>query len=66
MQKTAQSGKQSEASAYFFPVERRARLLKELGRNRKIVAAEVAGTIGVSIDTIRRDLNELAAEGLVR
>ena len=60
------SGKQSDASAYFFPVERRARLLKELGRSRKIVAAEVAGTIGVSIDTIRRDLNELAAEGLVR
>jgi DeoR/GlpR family transcriptional regulator of sugar metabolism len=66
MQKTAQSGKQSEMPAYFFPVERRARLLQELGRNRKIVAAEVADAIGVSIDTIRRDLNELAAEGLVR
>ena len=66
MQKTAQSGKHSETPVYFFPVERRARLLQELGRTRKIVAADVAAATGVSIDTIRRDLNELAAEGLVR
>jgi DeoR/GlpR family transcriptional regulator of sugar metabolism len=46
--------------------ERRAVLLTRLQRDGKIVAAEVGPALGVSIDTIRRDLQELANAGLAR
>lgn len=44
--------------------ERRAHLLDVLRRDQKIVAKAVAEELGLSEDTIRRDLRELAAEGL--
>jgi DeoR/GlpR family transcriptional regulator of sugar metabolism len=48
------------------PEERRHRLLELLGRNGKIVAAEASQLLAVSEDTVRRDLKELAAAGLLR
>jgi DeoR/GlpR family transcriptional regulator of sugar metabolism len=41
--------------------ERRELILEELRRNGKVVAAELSARYGVSEDTIRRDLSELAA-----
>lgn len=49
-----------------FPPERRQRLLDWLGSDGKIVAAEAAHRLNVSIDTIRRDLNQLALEGFIQ
>lgn len=46
--------------------ERRRLLLAELGERRRVIAAEAAARFGVSEDTIRRDLRQLAAEGLVQ
>eukprot|EP01037_Dinobryon_pediforme_P040624 gene40624-49865_t len=48
------------------PEERRRYLLDRLDRDGRIVAAEVIRDIGVSEDTIRRDLTELAALGVVQ
>jgi DeoR/GlpR family transcriptional regulator of sugar metabolism len=44
--------------------ERRAYLLDVLDRDGKIVAKTVAAGLGISEDSIRRDLREMAAEGL--
>lgn len=44
--------------------ERRAHLLRRLMETGKIVAKEVAVDLGISEDSIRRDLRDLAAEGL--
>jgi DeoR/GlpR family transcriptional regulator of sugar metabolism len=44
--------------------ERRDHLLSLLARDGKLVAKEVAADLGLSEDSIRRDLRELAAEGL--
>src|SRR4051794_31101831 len=44
--------------------ERRDYLLTALRRDGKIVAKQVASDLGVSEDSVRRDLRELAAEGL--
>jgi DeoR/GlpR family transcriptional regulator of sugar metabolism len=44
--------------------ERRDHLLGLLAREGKIVAKEVAAAMGLSEDSIRRDLRDLAAEGL--
>lgn len=47
--------------------ERRVWLLDRLGREGRLVAAEIATELALSEDTIRRDLRDLAAEGhLVR
>lgn len=46
-------------------IERRQLLLKELEENGNIVITEQAQRLGVSTMTIRRDLNVLAANGLV-
>jgi DeoR/GlpR family transcriptional regulator of sugar metabolism len=46
------------------PAERRDLLLTTLRRDGKIVAKAVATELGVSEDSVRRDLRELAAEGL--
>ena len=43
--------------------ERKARLLDRLAREGRIVARDVAGELGLSEDTVRRDLRALAAEG---
>ena len=49
-----------------FPVERRELILETLNNHGKVIAAELATSLRVSIDTIRRDLNQLVAEGLAR
>ncbi len=48
------------------PEQRRRLLLEMLSHDGKIVAAEVSRRLAVSEDTVRRDLNELAAAGLLR
>jgi DeoR/GlpR family transcriptional regulator of sugar metabolism len=46
--------------------ERRKAILVRLERDGKVVASELVGALGVSDDTVRRDLRELAAQGLVQ
>jgi DeoR/GlpR family transcriptional regulator of sugar metabolism len=46
--------------------ERKARLLARLHRDGRLVASALSAELWVSEDTIRRDLRELAAEGLLR
>ena len=46
--------------------ERRQAILAGLARDGKVVAARLVAELGVSEDTIRRDLRELAAQGLVQ
>jgi DeoR/GlpR family transcriptional regulator of sugar metabolism len=46
--------------------ERRAHLLGTLARDGKVVAKSIAAELGISEDSVRRDLRELAAEGLVQ
>jgi DeoR/GlpR family transcriptional regulator of sugar metabolism len=43
--------------------QRRAHLLRLLDETGKIVAKDVAAELGISEDSIRRDLRDLAAEG---
>jgi DeoR/GlpR family transcriptional regulator of sugar metabolism len=45
--------------------ERKALLLDRLAREGRLVATTLAAELGTSEDTIRRDLRELAAEGLL-
>ena len=49
-----------------FPVERRERILEALSSHGKVIAADLANSLRVSVDTVRRDLNQLVAEGLAR
>ena len=58
MQKPAQTGRLS--------AERREAMLATLARDGKLVAARLVDELGVSEDTVRRDLRELAARGLVQ
>jgi DeoR/GlpR family transcriptional regulator of sugar metabolism len=46
--------------------ERRQEILSRLDRDGKVVASELVVSLGVSEDTVRRDLRELAADGLVQ
>lgn len=46
--------------------ERRASILKALQEDRRVSSADLAARFGVSEDAIRRDLRDLAADGLVR
>ncbi len=48
------------------PQERRQSILEELRQKGKVVALDLSKRYGVSIDTIRRDLRDLAAEGLLK
>ena len=48
------------------PEERRRQLIARLSADGRLVAAELATEFGTSEDTIRRDLRELAAAGLVQ
>jgi DeoR/GlpR family transcriptional regulator of sugar metabolism len=48
------------------PEERRELILDELSRNGKVVAKELSSRYGVSEDTIRRDLDELAGTGMLK
>jgi DeoR/GlpR family transcriptional regulator of sugar metabolism len=52
--------------AALLSVERRQAILDRLARDGKVVAARLVEEFGVSEDTIRRDLRELAAQGLVQ
>lgn len=47
------------------PEERRQRMLERLHSEGKLIAAELSDDYGVSEDTIRRDLREMAAAGLL-
>jgi DeoR/GlpR family transcriptional regulator of sugar metabolism len=47
-------------------VERRQAILDRLASDGKVVAARLVEELGVSEDTVRRDLRELAAQGLVQ
>jgi DeoR/GlpR family transcriptional regulator of sugar metabolism len=46
--------------------ERRNEILVRLNRDGKVVASELVDELGVSEDTVRRDLRELAADGLAQ
>src|SRR4051812_44924937 len=46
--------------------ERREQLLERLGAEGRVVASEAAARLGVSLDTVRRDLDDLASAGAVR
>src|SRR3954454_20439900 len=46
--------------------ERRERLLEALSNDGRVVASEAARQLGVSLDTVRRDLAGLEADGAVR
>jgi DeoR/GlpR family transcriptional regulator of sugar metabolism len=46
--------------------ERRREILSRLERDGKVVASQLVAELGVSDDTVRRDLRELAAGGLVQ
>ncbi|CAB3800135.1 Glycerol-3-phosphate regulon repressor [Pararobbsia alpina] len=46
--------------------QRKAAILDALARDGQVLAGELSTTFGVSEDTIRRDLRELAAEGLLQ
>lgn len=48
------------------PQERQQRILEILRRDGRVVANELATSFGVSEDSIRRDLREMASEGLCR
>lgn len=58
-----------EASAHrqsrHLPASRRAALLEHLGTTGQLTVAQIAATFDVSIDTIRRDLDQLDADGLL-
>ncbi len=47
-------------------VERREQILQLLRDDGRIVAADLPDRLGVSLDTVRRDLDELASTGLLR
>ncbi len=48
------------------PQERQQRILEQLRRDGRVVAGELAVAFAVSEDSIRRDLREMAAQGLCR
>src|SRR5215207_3172623 len=54
------------AATPLLSAERRQAILDALGRDGKVVAARLVEELGVSEDTVRRDLRELAAQGLVQ
>jgi DeoR/GlpR family transcriptional regulator of sugar metabolism len=70
MDKTAFDGEITQHPTFpgfeLFPFERRERILETLRTQGKVLVAELADSMQVSIDTIRRDLKQLATEGLVR
>jgi DeoR/GlpR family transcriptional regulator of sugar metabolism len=57
---------QERAASQLLSAERRQAILATLNRDGKVVAARLVEELGVSEDTIRRDLRELAAQGLVQ
>jgi DeoR/GlpR family transcriptional regulator of sugar metabolism len=57
---------QDRAASPLLSAERRRAILDALARDGKVVAARLVDELGVSEDTVRRDLRELAAQGLVQ
>jgi DeoR/GlpR family transcriptional regulator of sugar metabolism len=51
--------------AAMLTAERRRLILDTLARDRKVVSADLGASLDVSVDTIRRDLDELARDGLL-
>ena len=49
-----------------FPADRHAEILAALDTSGRVVSVDVAGQLGVSIDTVRRDLAELEAIGALK
>ena len=46
--------------------QRKKAILKTLARDGQVLAKQLSETFGVSEDTVRRDLRELAGEGLLQ
>lgn len=63
---TMQESEMANTQTSNLPQERRQNILEELRLNGKVVAIELSELYGVSEDTIRRDLRELASEGLLK
>ena len=57
---------QERAAIQLLSAERRQAILTRLERDGKVVASELVHHLGVSEDTVRRDLRELASGGLVQ
>ena len=57
---------QHRAASPLLSAERRQAILDALARDGKVIAARLVEELGVSEDTVRRDLRELAAQGLVQ
>ena len=57
---------QERADNQLLSAERRRAILDALERDGKVVAARLVRDLGVSEDTVRRDLRELSAKGLVQ
>jgi DeoR/GlpR family transcriptional regulator of sugar metabolism len=53
-------------TTHLLSAERRRAILEALDRDGKVLAAGLVRELGVSEDTVRRDLRELAAQGLVQ
>jgi DeoR/GlpR family transcriptional regulator of sugar metabolism len=54
----------NERGEAMLPAQRRDELLRVLGTEGRVVAKDVADRLGLSEDTVRRDLRDLAAAGL--
>src|SRR5262249_36454660 len=61
---TCKNVQEQDGSGSMLAAQRREYLLGTLRRDGKIVAKDVAADLGLSEDSVRRDLRELAAEGL--
>ncbi len=57
---------QERATPALLSAERRQAILSALARDGKVLAARLVDELGVSEDTVRRDLRELAAQGLLQ
>ena len=53
-------------NVHVLSAERRHLILEQLGRDGRVVATELSRTLGVSVDTVRRDLRELHEDGLLQ
>src|SRR4051794_3193770 len=56
----------NRAETGMFTGERRMAILDRLRRDGKVLASELSRSLGVSLDTVRRDLRELDDEGMLQ
>lgn len=66
MQSRAKSSNIVQTVDQMLTTERKAHILQVLRRDRRVVAKSLSRELRLSEDTIRRDLRELAAEGLLQ